>query len=83
MESLAEQLLAGEIVRDIEDAETLITLLGVRIDEENDRMHASVAVYPDEKREKVIASLNRRAGDLAYILLKKMKVKKVPFLVFE
>jgi len=82
MESLIEQILADEIVRDIEDADTLITVTNVRIDLKEDQALVSVAVFPDEKREKVLAGLNRRAGDLAYRLLKKMKVKKVPFLMF-
>ena len=82
MESLMEQILADEIVRDIEDVDTLITVTNVRIDLKEDQALVSVSVFPDEKREKVLAGLNRRAGDLAYRLLKKMKVKKIPFLMF-
>ncbi len=82
MESVMEQILAEEIVKTIEDADTLITLTNIHIDLENDQAIISVAVFPDEKREAVLGGLNRRAGNLAFTVLKKMKVKKIPFLVF-
>ncbi|MFA7201616.1 MAG: ribosome-binding factor A [Candidatus Paceibacterota bacterium] len=82
MESVMEQVLSEEIVRTIEDADTLITITNIHIDLENDQALVSVAVFPDEKREAVLGGLNRRAGGLAFMLLKKMKVKKIPFLVF-
>lgn len=82
MESVIEQLLADAIVRDVEDGETLITITNVRIDAKDDQAFVSVAVFPDENREAILKGLNRRAGDFAYALLKKMKVKKIPFLVF-
>jgi ribosome-binding factor A len=78
-----ERILADGIVRDFEDGETLVTITGIRIDMENDQALIAVAVLPDEKREVVLRSLNKRAGEFAYMLLKKMKVKKIPFLVFE
>lgn len=82
MESVMEQILSEEIVRTIEDVDTLITVTNIHIDLQNDQALVSVAVFPDEKREAVLAGLNRRAGGLAFTLLKKMKVKKIPFLVF-
>ncbi len=77
-----ERILSEEIVRTIEDVDTLITLTNIHIDLENDQALVSVAVFPDEKRAAVLVGLNRRAGGLAFTLLKKMKVKKIPFLVF-
>ena len=82
MESIMEQLLADAIVRDVEDGDVLITITNVRIDTENDQAFISVVVFPDEKRDAVIKDLNRRAGDFAYALLKKMKVKKIPHIIF-
>jgi len=82
LESLIEQLLAEEILRNIEDERGLITITSVVIDMENDVAEISVSVYPDEVREGVVRRLNREAPDLAYKLLKKMKIKKVPFLKF-
>lgn len=82
MESVIEKLLADAIVRDVEDGEMLITVTNVRVDAEDDQAFVSVAVFPDEMREAVLKDLNRHAGDFAYTLLKKMKIKKIPFLVF-
>lgn len=82
MESIMEQLLAEIIVRKFEYDETLITITGVHIDSESDQAIVSVAVLPDEKREIVLRALNARAGDFAFMLIKKMKVKKLPFIMF-
>jgi len=77
-----QHLLAQEIVRSVEIEGVLITVTGVDVDEKEEKTTIRMSVYPDEHRERVLKKLNGKAPDLAWFLLKKMKVKKVPELVF-
>lgn len=83
MESLIAQLLSERIVRTIESDEALITITSVEIDEDNQKTNISVAVYPDTQKKNVLLKLNENAKDLAWYLIKKMRVKSIPTLVFK
>lgn len=83
MESLIAQLLSERIVRTIESDEALITITSVEIDEDNQKTNISVAVYPDSQKKNVLLKLNENAKDLAWYLIKKMRVKSIPTLVFK
>jgi len=78
-----QHLLAQEIVRSVQVEGVLITITGVDVDEKEEKTTVRMSVYPDEHRERVLKKLNSKAPDLAWFLLKKMKVKKVPELVFK
>ena len=82
MASVMQDLLAREIEKTIDPDGALITVMGVSLDDDLEKATVSVAVYPDEKRDSVVRQLNRRAPQLAYFLLKKMQVRKVPLLEF-
>ena len=83
IESVMQHLLAQEIVRSVQVEGVLITITGVDVDEKEEKATVHMSVYPDEYRERVLKKLNGNAPDLAWFLLKKMKVKKVPELVFK
>ena len=82
-ESIIQELLSKEILRTIESNGEIITITGVEIDEEHDKAIISVSVYPDEHRKDALIKLNAQTPSLAWYLLKKIKVKKIPTLVFK
>ena len=82
MESLMRDLLSEEVVRHIEQPDALITIMSVVISNDLEKATIVIAVYPDEKKQGIVRRLNERAGDLAYLLLKKMRVRKIPLLEF-
>ena len=83
MESLMQELLSEQIAKTIEREGTLITILGVHVDEDFEHADIAVSVFPDKDEKETIKYLNTKAGALAFELLKKMRIKKVPFLVFK
>jgi ribosome-binding factor A len=83
LESLIAQLLSERIVRTIESDKALITIISVEIDQENDKTIVSVAVYPDKYKKEVLLELNLKAPQLTWFLLDKIRVKKIPKLVFK
>jgi hypothetical protein len=83
LESLIAQLLSERIVRTIESDKALITIISVEIDQENDKTIVSVAVYPDKYKKDVLLELNLKAPQLTWFLVDKIRVKKIPKLVFK
>jgi len=83
LESVIQELLSKEVVRSVEFDRGLITVTGVGIDEEHDKTIIQVSVYPDEYRKDALIKLNAQAPKLAWFLLKKIRVKKIPTLVFK
>ena len=81
-ESIVEDLLAKEIVRSLESDKALITITGVELNEESDKLFVSVSIYPDEVVKDTLAYLKRHSPQLSWYLVKKMKVKKIPELIF-
>jgi ribosome-binding factor A len=83
LESVIARLLSEQIVREIESDKGLITITGVEVDEEHDKAVVHVSVYPDEHKKDALIKLNAQAPRLAWFLLKKIKIKKIPELVFK
>jgi ribosome-binding factor A len=82
LESVIQDLLSKEIVKTIETENALITVTGVEIDEERDKTIITISVYPDEKKKDALIKLNGQAPQLAWFLVKKIRVKKIPQLLF-
>ena len=82
LESLIQELIAQQIERTIEIENTLITVAGVEVDEEHDKTIVRISVFPDEKKKDVLIKLNGEASSLAWFLLKKIRIKKIPELLF-
>ncbi len=83
LESLIAQLLSEQIIRTIESDKALITITSVEVDEDHDKTIVIISVYPDEQKKNVLIKLNAEAPSLAWYLLKKIKIKKIPTLVFK
>ena len=83
LESIIQDLLSKEIVRTIETDKELITITGVEVDEEHNKTIVHISVYPDEHRKDALIKLNAKSAQLAWFLLKKIKIKKIPELVFK
>lgn len=83
LESVIQELLSKEVVRSIESDKGLITITGVEVDEEHDKTIVQISVYPDEYRKDALIKLNAQTSQLAWFLLKKIRVKKIPTLVFK
>ena len=80
MASVMRDLLAQEIEKTVDPGGALLTVMEVTIDEDLEK--AVVSVFPDDKKNGLIRTLNKNAPTLAFFLLKKMKIRKVPLLEF-
>ena len=75
-------LLAQEIEKTVDPGGALLTVMEVTIDEDLEKAVVTVSVFPDDKKNGLIRTLNKNAPTLAFFLLKKMKIRKVPLLEF-
>ena len=82
MASVMRDLLAQEIEKTVDPGGALLTVMEVTIDEDLEKAVVSVSVFPDDKKNGLIRTLNKNAPTLAFFLLKKMKIRKVPLLEF-
>lgn len=82
LESLIADLLSAEIVKNLETPDALITITGVEINEEAETATVLISVFPDERKKDVIKGLKKIIPALSFTLLKKMRIKKVPTLLF-
>lgn len=82
LESVIQELLSKEIVKNVSIDNALITITGVEVDEEKDKTIVSISTFPDEKKKDALIKLNGEAPQLAWFLLKKIKIKKIPQLMF-
>jgi ribosome-binding factor A len=83
LESIMTQLLAGEIVKTLEQNGQLITVTGVTVDAKFERAKVHIEVFPDTQRQAALDELDRNEGKLRHFLLKHIPIKKIPHLVFE
>ncbi len=83
LESLIQELISEQIKKTIEINDVLITIMGVEVDEEHNKTIIHVSVFPDEKKKDVLIKLSNRAPALAWFLLKKIRIKKIPELIFK
>lgn len=82
MASVMRDLLAQEIEKTVDPHGALLTVMEVTIDEDLEKAVVSVSVFPDDKKNGLVRTLNKNAPTLAFFLLKKMKIRKVPLLEF-
>ena len=82
MASVMRDLLAQEIEKTVDPHGALLTVMDVTIDEDLEKAVVSVSVFPDDKKNGLVRTLNKNAPTLAFFLLKKMKIRKVPLLEF-
>ena len=81
--ALMREELSRAILRDLEFPGALVTITGVELTEKRDAATVRVSVFPDERAEAVVARLMKERGPLAYTLLKRMRIRAIPELVFK
>ena len=82
LESLMEELLSEEILRNNQNEGALITITKVIVNKTLEEALVHVSVLPDDQKKEAVRTLNQQAGKFAYELLKKMQIKKVPHITF-
>jgi ribosome-binding factor A len=75
--------LSSEILRTLEFPGALVTITEVELSQKQDTATVHVSVLPQEKEGKTVAALNKARGALAHALLKRLKIRVVPFLTFK
>lgn len=82
-ESLIAKLLSEEIVKNLETPDALITITNIEINQEDETAAVAISVFPDGRKKDVLRGLKKIAPALQFTLLKKMRIKKVPSLIFK
>jgi ribosome-binding factor A len=79
---LIREELAKIIAREIELPGVLATITEVDIARKMEDAKVNLSVIPGEKAETVLKELNKRAGYLQHLLLKKINIKPMPRIAF-
>jgi ribosome-binding factor A len=78
---IREQL--GEIiVREIDFGGALATITDVEVDKKLEHAKVKISVIPSNRDTAVIESLDRAAGHLQHLLMKKISIKPMPRIMF-
>ncbi len=83
LESLIQELISKQIEKTIEMNNVLVTVMSVDVDEGHDKTIVNISVFPDDKKKDVLIKLSSQASALAWFLLKKIRIKKIPELIFK
>jgi len=77
-------LIAQDIERHTYVGDVMVTVLDVLVDEKREYARVSVAIFPDEQKEKVLEELNKNAPKMRYTIMKKSAIGRMPrTIVFE
>ena len=83
VESLIKEQLGQIIGRELEFNGALVTIMEVDIDKKMERAKVRVSVIPSAKEDVALHELERNAGSLQHLLLKKINIKPMPRIMFE
>lgn len=84
MEHIIGERLAFHISREIEDeVSALITVTHVTIDDRDENAVVYISVLPEDKENQALSFLGKRAGHLAFKVLKEMRVRVLPRISFK
>lgn len=81
--SLISSLLGKEIVKRVETPDVLITIVNTEVNNDLEVAHVYLSIFPDSKDKEVMKELKKMTPGFQYFLMKKIKMKKVPTLVFK
>ncbi|MDO8574265.1 MAG: ribosome-binding factor A [bacterium] len=74
----------GRIIeKELEFPGTLVTVVRVQVNKKMDRADIGFSVFPSEKADGALKTLNREKGNLRNLLKEKVKMKFMPQLEFE
>jgi ribosome-binding factor A len=80
--SVIQQELSKMIIRDIELAGGLITIVEVAVDKKLEHASAHVSVIPESMEELALRKLNMKIGEFQHALNRKMGIRPMPLLSF-
>ncbi len=83
VQSLIQDQLSQIIGRELEFNGALVTVMEVDVDKKMERAKIRVSVIPSSKEDDALSELERSAGHLQHILLKKINIKPMPRIMFE
>ena len=83
VQSLIQDQLSQIIGRELEFGGALVTIMEVDVDKKMERAKVRVSVIPADKEEDALRVLERSAGQLQHMLLKKINIKPMPRIMFE
>ena len=82
VESLIQRELGLIIARELEFDGALVTIVSVEADRKLEHAEIRVSVVPETKERDAMKVLEREAGELQYLLMKKMNIKPMPRISF-
>jgi ribosome-binding factor A len=80
---LIQEELNKIILKEVETPGALLTITEVDVSKDLEGAIVKFSVYPSEKAESILKILNRRAGHLQYLLMKKINIKPMPKISFK
>ena len=83
LENLITELLGKELVKKIETPGVLITIVNSELNDNMEAVHVYLSIFPDGKEKEVIKEVKKRTPEFQYYLMKKLRMKKIPTLIFK
>jgi ribosome-binding factor A len=83
VESLIQHQLGEIITRELEFDGALVTIMTVEADKKLEHAEVRVSVVPPEKAGAAMRTLEREAGRLQHLLMKKINIKPMPRISFK
>ena len=80
---LIKEKLAELITREVEFRGALVTITDVEVGKKMDNAKVKVSIIPSDKADGAFKELEKNAGHLQYLLLKKINIKPMPRIAFE
>ncbi len=71
------------IAREIEFINCLVTVTSVDVGKKLDKAIVNFSVIPSQNSERALKTLEKAAGHLQYLLLKKLRIKPLPRISFK
>ncbi|EKD23737.1 MAG: ribosome-binding factor A [uncultured bacterium] len=79
---IAEEL-SKLIVRELEFDNALVTITDVKLSEDSDFADVKFSVIPSDKHKEALKILDRSAGYLQRLLIRKLSLRSIPYIRFE
>ncbi len=82
VQALVQAELAKLLIREVYFPHALITITSVEVDKKLEHARVNVSVIPSGRAEAALDELEKKAGYLQHLLLKKMNIKPMPRIAF-
>ena len=83
VQKLIREELAKIILKELEFGGALVTITEVEVDKQLGTARVMVSVIPAAKEDRALLTARKAAGDLQYLLMKKINIKPMPKIRFE